>query len=111
MREHERSEDAEQTKTQRYGQILATLARHGIGIVDERDQSRAEHVRVACEELGATFIKLGQALSTRGDLLPQIYRDELMKLQDDVPPIPPSEIARVIREELGASRSEERRVG
>jgi ubiquinone biosynthesis protein len=111
MQEQKRSESAQPTKAQRYGEILATFARHGIGIVgdrfgkkdDEREHSRAEHVRRACEELGTTFIKLGQALSTRGDLLPEPYRTELLKLQDDVPAVPGTAAARVIREELGAS--------
>jgi hypothetical protein len=76
------------TKGERYGEILAVLARHGIGVFDDQfikhesgDQARAEHLRRACEELGTMFIKLGQALSTRGDLLPDAYRKELAKLQ------------------------------
>jgi hypothetical protein len=81
------------TKGERYREILAVLARHGIGLVDDEfikheagDQARAEHLRRACEELGTMFIKLGQALSTRGDLLPDAYRNELAKLQDEVVP-------------------------
>lgn len=46
---------------------------------------RAERARLALESLGPTFIKLGQALSTRRDLLPEDYADELAKLQDNVP--------------------------
>jgi len=110
MQEQKHSEDQGQTKAQRYREIVATLARHGIGIVgdqlgkahDDREQSRAEHARHACEELGTTFIKLGQMLSTRGDLLPEAYRRELMKLQDSVPALPWSVITAVIREELGS---------
>src|SRR5271168_5021393 len=75
------------TKSERYGQILAVLARHGIGVVDDElfkhesgDAARAEHLRRACEELGTVFIKLGRVLSTRGDLLPKAYRIELAKL-------------------------------
>ena len=96
------------TKSERYREILRVLARHGIGVVDEEfvkhedpDQIRAEHLRRACEELGTMFIKLGQALSTRGDLLPDAYRKELTKLQDDVVPVPANVIADVIREDLG----------
>jgi ubiquinone biosynthesis protein len=96
-------------KSERYREILAVLARHGIGVVDDefikhesRDQARAEHLRRACEELGTMFIKLGQALSTRGDLLPDAYRKELAKLQDDVAPVPANVIAQVIQEDLGA---------
>lgn len=93
-----------QTKGARYRQIMATLARHGLGTVfNGDDAARACHVREACEELGTTFIKLGQLLSTRADLLPAAYRDELRKLQDSVPPVPAAEIDAVIREELGAS--------
>jgi ubiquinone biosynthesis protein len=96
-------------KSERYREILAVLARHGIGVVDDEfikhesgDQARAEHLRRACEELGTMFIKLGQALSTRGDLLPDAYRTELTKLQDDVAPVPANVIAQVIQEDLGA---------
>ncbi|HEV2644640.1 MAG TPA: AarF/UbiB family protein, partial [Candidatus Elarobacter sp.] len=99
------------SKDERYREILATLAKHGFGIIgdhfvadgDERDQSRAERLRLACEELGTMFIKLGQMLSTRGDLLPEAYRLELAKLVDDVPPLPADVITQVIREELGAA--------
>jgi predicted unusual protein kinase regulating ubiquinone biosynthesis (AarF/ABC1/UbiB family) len=49
------------------------------------------------------FIKLGQVLSTRSDLLPEAYRTELAKLQDDVAPLPANIIAHIIREDLEAS--------
>src|SRR5699024_3246812 len=52
--------------------------------------------------LGPTFVKLGQVLSTRVDILPPIYVSELEKLQDDVPPVAFDEIAPVIEGELGA---------
>jgi ubiquinone biosynthesis protein len=97
------------TKGERYREVLAVLARHGIGLADDEfikheagDQARAEHLRQACEELGTMFIKLGQALSTRGDLLPDAYRKELAKLQDEVVPVPSNVITDVIREDLGA---------
>jgi ubiquinone biosynthesis protein len=48
----------------------------------------AEHFRLALEELGPTFIKLGQVLSTRPDLLPSDFILQLYKLQDSVTPIP-----------------------
>jgi ubiquinone biosynthesis protein len=51
-----------------------------------RGESRGERLRLALEELGPIFIKLGQALSTRRDLLPLDIADELAKLQDRVPP-------------------------
>jgi ubiquinone biosynthesis protein len=99
------------SKDERYREIVATLARHGFGIVEdhfvedgaERERSRAERLRKACEELGPMFIKLGQMLSTRGDLLPEAYRLELAKLVDDVPPLPAGVITQVIREDLGAA--------
>ncbi len=96
------------TKSKRYREILAVLVRHGIGIVDDElikheagDRARAEHLRRACEELGTMFIKLGQMLSTRSDLLSEAYRTELAKLQDEVAPLPADAIADVIREDLG----------
>ncbi len=98
------------TKGERYREIVAVLARHGIGVVDDQfvkhetsDRARAEHFRRACEDLGVLFIKLGQMLSTRGDLLPDAYRTELAKLQDEVAPLPVNAIADIIREDLGAS--------
>lgn len=98
-------------KAERYREIVATLARHGIGVVgqqlgkgeEEQEHLRAGHLRQACEELGTTFIKLGQMLSTRADILPETYRIELMKLQDSVPPVGDALIENVIVEELGAS--------
>lgn len=97
------------TKGKRYREILAVLARQGIGIVDDEfvkheagDRARAEHLRRAFEELGTVFIKLGQVLSTRTDLLPEVYRAELAKLQDEVPPLPEHLIADVIRADLEA---------
>lgn len=107
MQQETHTSHAPETKGARYRQIMATLARYGIGTVfDGDEESRARHVREACEELGTTFIKLGQLLSSRADLLPQAYRDELRKLQDSVAPVAASEIADVIREELGAPPDE-----
>ncbi|MGR0218751.1 ABC1 kinase family protein [Agromyces sp. ZXT2-6] len=65
-----------------------------------------EHLRRALEELGPTFVKLGQLLSTRSDLLPPAYVDELAKLQDAAPPVPVADIRAVIRRELGAEPEE-----
>src|SRR5204863_826348 len=53
------------------------------------------------ENLGATFIKLGQLLSTRGDLLPQPYLDALSRLQDDVEPFSYEEVEQIVSSELG----------
>jgi len=109
----------------RYRQILAILFKHGFGDLVERlkiDQyievglqwiskkprepaeklSRAERVRLAFEELGPTYIKLGQALSTRPDLIPMEFIRELSKLQDDVPPFPFDQAKTIIEKDLGA---------
>lgn len=68
-----------------------------------RAAARASPQRMveAIEELGPTFIKFGQLLSTRSDLLPQDYIDELSKLQDTAPTIPIDQVKAVIREEMG----------
>ena len=58
-------------------------------------------VRETLEELGPTFIKLGQVLSTRPDLIPPEYASELEKLQDEAPPFPSAEAIRVIEEDFG----------
>ena len=62
--------------------------------------SRAERVRMSLEELGPTYIKLGQLLSTRPDLVPVDFIDELSKLQDKVPAYPFSELEEIIIEEF-----------
>jgi len=63
--------------------------------------SRAVRVRMAVEELGPTYIKLGQILSTRPDLVPVDFVRELAKLQDKVPSFPFSDVTRIIRDETG----------
>src|SRR5437588_8530042 len=75
-----------------------------LGVVGGRPATRqgAEEFRQALEELGTTYIKLGQLLSSRPDLLPDAYIEELGKLVDDVPPVPFDQIQRVIAEELPA---------
>lgn len=65
-------------------------------------RSQAERFRLMLEELGPAFIKLGQILSTRGDILGEEYIEELEKLQDHVPPVSFAEIQRQIESELGA---------
>ncbi len=110
----------------RYRQILTVLFKYGFGdLVDvlkieqyleiglqmisrkRREEverlTRAERVRMALEELGPTFIKLGQVLSTRPDLIPVEFIEELSKLQDHVPPFPYGEVAQIIESELGAA--------
>lgn len=61
-----------------------------------------ERLRMACEELGPTFIKLGQILSTRSDLIPADLVREFTKLQDDVPPFPFTQVREIVEQELGA---------
>ena len=56
---------------------------------------------LALEELGTTFVKLGQLLSSRPDLLPDVYIEELGELVDDVPPFPFAEARRIIDEDIG----------
>jgi ubiquinone biosynthesis protein len=65
--------------------------------------SRALRLRLALEELGPIFVKFGQAVSTRRDLLPPDLADELAKLQDRVPPFPGSAARALIEEAYGAS--------
>ena len=67
------------------------------------DAPLGERIRVALEELGPIFVKFGQALSTRRDLLPTDIADELAKLQDRVPPFPGSEALAVIEGAYGES--------
>ncbi|RLC67414.1 MAG: hypothetical protein DRI52_10880, partial [Chloroflexi bacterium] len=65
-----------------------------------------ERIRLAIEELGPTFIKFGQIMSTRPDLIPPAYIAELEKLQDTVAPAPWEAIKQEIEEELGAPLDE-----
>jgi predicted unusual protein kinase regulating ubiquinone biosynthesis (AarF/ABC1/UbiB family) len=67
----------------------------------ERQHNRAEKLRIALEELGTTYIKLGQLLSTRPDLLPPAFTEELSLLQDRVAPIAFEEVRPFLEMELG----------
>jgi ubiquinone biosynthesis protein len=73
-----------------------------IGVVGDRPETRegARRFRLALEELGTTYIKLGQLLSSRPDLLPDVYIEELDRLVDQVPPAPFTQIEQTIGEEL-----------
>ena len=68
--------------------------------------TRGERIRLALEELGPIFIKLGQALSTRKDLLPQDISVELIKLQDDCPPFDAEHSKQLVEEGLGKTVEE-----
>jgi ubiquinone biosynthesis protein len=74
-----------------------------IGVAGRRDATRegAQAFRRGLEELGTTFIKLGQLLSSRPDLLPDVYIDELGRLVDEVPSVPFAEIEAVVRADFG----------
>ncbi len=65
-------------------------------------KGRAAAFRRRLVELGPAYVKLGQALSTRPDLLPAEYITELERLQDDVPPVPFADVAATVQEEFGA---------
>jgi ubiquinone biosynthesis protein len=60
-----------------------------------------ERARLTLEELGPTFIKLGQILSVRPDLIPREFTDEFSRLQDTVPPFPFGEVEEQIKNEIG----------
>lgn len=68
-----------------------------------RRTSRGERIRRSLEELGPIFVKFGQILSTRRDLLPDDIADELARLQDQVPPFPDSQARQIIESSLGCS--------
>ncbi len=110
---------SKETHLHRMGQIAEVLSQHGLGslysalglqrftVTTKPPSEHAaaatppEHLRMALEELGATFVKLGQLLSTRADLLPPEYLAELSKLQDSVPPVPTGQIEHLLVKELG----------
>ncbi|WP_242829910.1 ABC1 kinase family protein [Butyrivibrio sp. WCD2001] len=81
----------------RFKEIKAVLARNKItrGISPEK-------LRVILEELGPTYIKLGQIMSMHSDILPKRYCDELAKLNFDVPPMPFNEVIEVIEDSYGS---------
>lgn len=82
--------------------LWRTLGRTTLPATAENAQeSAARRFRGLLNELGPTFVKLGQVLSTRADLLPAAYIEELATLQDRVPPIPLEQIHRQIRTALG----------
>lgn len=66
-------------------------------------RSRAERIRLALEDLGASYIKFGQVMSTRPDLIPADVIDELCKLQESVPPFASAAAIRAVERELGGA--------
>ena len=111
----------------RYGRIASLLVRHGRGdlvrraglegtLSDDVDvaptseegarmEARAESLAAELEAMGPTFVKLGQLLSTRVDLLPPQYIAALSRLQDRVDPFPYEEVERIVSDELGVRLS------
>ena len=107
----------------RYREIVGVLVKYGFGDVvralgvdrvleagvraltpawsEDLAKTKPERVRLTLEELGPTFIKAGQFLSTRADLLPPEYLAELSKLQDRVPPFPYEDARAIVEKELG----------
>lgn len=103
---------------QRYREVANTLMKYGFGFIVEQinrskwllkkrfksggeeyqSLSRPQRLRMAFEELGPTYIKLGQLLSIRPDLLPPAYIHELEKLQDNVPPVSCVEIIKACKQ-------------
>lgn len=111
----------------RYRDIVIALVRHGFGIVVEEigfahflsfpqrlffetkgkdSKTTGERIRLVLQELGPTFVKLGQIASTRPDLLPEDIVRELEKLQDRVPPFSFQEVREIVQEELGGDLEE-----
>jgi len=70
---------------------------------DARTRGLPQRIRLVLTELGPSFVKLGQILSTRPDLIPEEIIDELQKLQDDVPPVPFEQVKPVLERELGSA--------
>ena len=82
---------------QRWVRVLVSLATVGRRL----DAPRGVRVRLALERLGPIFVKFGQVLSTRRDLLPLDVADELARLQDRVPPFPAAQSAALVEKALG----------
>jgi predicted unusual protein kinase regulating ubiquinone biosynthesis (AarF/ABC1/UbiB family)/nucleotide-binding universal stress UspA family protein len=100
--------DARPNRMARGRTIAAVFAKHGFrelfGYADEEGaigrRRQAKRLRSALEELGPTFAKLGQMLSTRPDLLPPEFIDELAQLQDRVTPLTEEQAVRVMEQDL-----------
>ena len=99
-------------RTRRYLQIIGIAIKYGLGpyLRGRRRPGRenaagqaelARSLRLALDEAGVTFVKLGQVLSTRSDVIPPSVATELSRLQDEVSPAPWPEVEQVLTEELG----------
>jgi predicted unusual protein kinase regulating ubiquinone biosynthesis (AarF/ABC1/UbiB family) len=91
-------------KLSRYASVAALLLKHRTAI-DDPNGADAEALARDLERLGPTFIKLGQVLSGRADLLPTPYIDALARLQDHVEPFSFGDVERIVQAELGARLS------
>lgn len=90
-----------------FGTFLLSLQwDHWTGKTEQNQQKRAREIGEILTLLGPTFIKVGQALSTRPDLIRKDFLEELIKLQDQLPPFDTQEAFAVIESELGFSVSE-----
>ena len=78
----------------------------GGGTSEANQRRQAQRLRELLTDLGPAYIKIGQALSTRPDLVPPVYLDELTQLQDQLPPFANEVAFRYIEEELGAAPDE-----
>ena len=104
----------------RFTQISRVLVRHGFGFVFDVRRDRRAHkglqeflapnfgvrMRRSLDDLGPTFVKFGQVLSTRSDVFPEGILSELQKLQDTARPMPAGRAQAIIERELGASVGE-----
>src|SRR5919204_433779 len=84
----------------RRGKLLRVLREVGVVGARPATPENAAKFRSALEELGTTYLKLGQLLSSRPDLLPDVYIEELTKLVDDAPPVPFEQIRRTVEDDF-----------
>ena len=96
-------------KLSRYAAVATLFLKYGKNVGDTTNAEVPEAAPAALasdlEKLGPTFVKLGQVLSTRPDLLPPAYLEALTRLQDNVEPFPFADVQRIVEEELGARLS------
>ena len=96
-------------KLSRYAAVATLFLKYGKNVGDTTNEAVPEEAPEALagdlEKLGPTFVKLGQMLSTRPDLLPPAYLEALTRLQDHVEPFAFADVKRIVEEELGARLS------
>lgn len=86
----------------RYLNSVLRISRRKKRVKAAFERSRPVRLRLALQDLGPTFVKMGQILATRADLLPDEYIQELRKLEDEVPSVPYADIKEKVEAELGA---------